>query len=214
MIPVEQLDRGREAALADPADAGRPVGDEQDPVGLVDAEPRAQRGVNRSAQAVQVSVPASSVRRVSVAPVPARPLGAVEHEPDLDLELGPGRAVVDHRAVGAHPHRRRLRRRSAPVGMGRQDRLGVGRPAASSAAPSSATQRVELAPPDRPAPQLGGVSTALRVAHLGHQWGLTPGGRCGDTGSRGARVMPVSEGGRSDASPRPLPSDRAAAAIP
>ena len=54
-------------------------------------------------------------QRSAIAAGPPRP---VEHEADLDLELDPGRPVVDHCPVGAHPDRAAASRPGPPVGMG------------------------------------------------------------------------------------------------
>ena len=51
----------------------------------------------------------------AIAAGPPRP---VEHEADLDLELDPGRPVVDHCPVGAHPDRAAASQPVRPVGMG------------------------------------------------------------------------------------------------
>ena len=98
VVPVEQLDRVREAAFPDPADAGRAVGHEADPVGLVDPEPRAQRGEALGKGGPGLGAGIEGAARQGP-PIPAGPPRPVEHEADLDLELGAGRAVAWRRAA-------------------------------------------------------------------------------------------------------------------
>jgi hypothetical protein len=96
VVPVEQLDRRREAALADPADGRGAVGHEEDPLGVEHPEPGAGRGEPLGER--RPAPGASDVRPTGQRPaVPADAAGAAYDEADLDLELGPRRAVVDHR---------------------------------------------------------------------------------------------------------------------
>ena len=96
VIPVEQLDRGREAALADPADRGSAVGHEEDPLGVEHPEPGAGRGEPLGERRPRPGPP--DVRPIGQCPAgPADAARTVEDEADLDLELGARGAVVDHR---------------------------------------------------------------------------------------------------------------------
>jgi hypothetical protein len=92
MVPVEQLDRGREAAHA-PADRGGAVGHEADPLGVEHPEPSAGRAEPLVERRPAPGAP--DVRPTGQRPPgPDDAPGAIEDEAYLDLELGPARAIL------------------------------------------------------------------------------------------------------------------------
>jgi len=152
VIPVEQLDRGREGPLADPADGERAVGHEVDPLGLVHAELGAQRGepLGEGGPALGPRVERPADERP---PGAADLAGAVEDQPDLDLQLT-ACPVVDHRPIGADPDGAAAPGPRSPVGVGAEYGLGVD-PGRLESGSLGSHPAVELAPADRPPAQLG-----------------------------------------------------------
>lgn len=114
--------------------------DEEDALGVEHPEPGAGRGESLGEHRPAAGAP--DVRPIGQRPAgPARPPGAVEDEADLDLELGPRRAVVDHRPVGAHPDRAAPRSVALADRSVTEDRLGLESSSRIDPGPSSAAQR-------------------------------------------------------------------------
>ncbi len=163
---VEQLDRGRKAALADPADGCRSIGHEEDPLGVVHPEPGAGRD-----EALREGRPGGGlgdVRPVDEgAPGPPGPAGTSEDEPDLGLEQG-ARPAVDHRPVGLDPHVARGPAGRCASRLVAQDRLGLGHDRRLDPGALLGHPAMELTVADRQPAELVERRRCLRVREFGH----------------------------------------------
>ena len=159
--------------------------------------------VNRSAKAVQVSVPASSVRPVSARrfrPVRRAPSNTRPILTSSSVPVGRSWTIVPSALTQTVPPRRG---RVAPVGAGAQKTASVSAArAASSAVPSAATQRWSSVRPIGQRPQLARRLGRLRIAHLGRPATARARGRPGCAAIRGSRPRAASSGTVSVPQPR------------